>query len=87
MGDKMTLAELSVGQSATVLSIDGGDEMIFRLAELGLIAGQRVTLLKTAPFGDPIEIRLMNYDLCLRKKAASSISIEIEKESSAVSGR
>ena len=73
----MTLNLMEPGQSGTIKSIDQSNEIFFRLSELGLIQGQKVTFLKRAPLGDPIEIRIMNYDLCLRKKEASLIQVDL----------
>ena len=73
----MTLAELKPGQSAVILSMnDRNDEGLHRLDELGFVEGQLVTVLKEAPLGDPIAVRIMNYELCLRKKEANLIQVE-----------
>jgi Fe2+ transport system protein FeoA len=66
------------GQTGFISSIKNTDETFYRLSELGLIEGQRVTFLKRAPLGDPIEIRIMNYDLCLRNSEASQIEVNLE---------
>ncbi len=76
----MTLASMEPGQTGRIISIEAMDESLVRLAELGLITGERVKLLKRAPLGDPIEIRIMNYNLCLRKKEASCIEVQLLEE-------
>jgi len=75
----MTLASLKPGQSARILEIDEqGDETLHRLSELGFVAGQKISVLKEAPLGDPIAVRIMNYELCLRKKEAGRIMVVSE---------
>ncbi|MBI3396285.1 MAG: ferrous iron transport protein A [Spirochaetia bacterium] len=73
-----TLDKVSIGASATVVSVLREDGVGLRLAEMGLIPGQRITVLRSAPFGDPIEISLLNYRLCLRRADASAVGVEIE---------
>lgn len=71
-----TLADLDIGSSAKISNILPGNDNLERLVELGLIVGETVTLVKKAPLGDPIEIRIMNYNLCIRKSEAAFIEIE-----------
>lgn len=70
-----TLADLRVGESASVAAIDGTDEISIRLMEMGLVPGTDFTLLGTAPLGDPLEIELRGYRLSLRKTEASRVQI------------
>ena len=72
----MTLAALKPGESATITGIAEGDESRYRLAELGLVAGQHLTVSRLAPLGDPLAIVVMNYELCLRKRDAECILVE-----------
>ena len=76
----MTIANLKPGQQARITSIDEEDENIQRLAELGLVEGQEIHFLKVAPLGDPIAIRIMNYELCLRKSEAGLIQVELNSD-------
>ena len=70
-----TLADLKPGQSAAVDTV-GGEEALHRhLLDMGLTPGVRVTLQKTAPMGDPIEIRLRGYSLTLRLDDARRITL------------
>ncbi len=71
-----SLADLKAGDRARVVASEEGGEAHLRLLELGLVPGEIFTVLKEAPLGDPIEIRLMNYELCLRKREASMICVE-----------
>lgn len=72
----MTLAELSSGESRTVLSVRGQNVITRRLMEMGVIPGVAVRMVKSAPFGDPIEIRVRGYSLALRRSEAEAIELE-----------
>lgn len=72
------LADLAVGQHARIVSIDGGDEISLRLLEMGLTPGAEVTLLGTAPWGDPLELQVCGYCLSLRKSEAARVAIQID---------
>ena len=70
-----TLAELRIGQTATVTQLAGSDSISARLLEMGLIPGTTVTLIGKAPLGDPLEFELRGYRLSLRKSEAERVSI------------
>ena len=67
----MTLDELSVGHSGVITQVGGEGILRCRLLDMGLIPGTAVTVIKVAPMGDPIEIRLRGYELTLRKEDAA----------------
>lgn len=69
------LQYLNPGDSAWIDGYFLEDEAVLRLAEMGLVPGEKVDVLKVAPLGDPIEIEVMGYRLCLRKKEAAKIRI------------
>lgn len=71
------LSELSPGELATVVSVVGNSALVQRLYEFGLLEGEEVELLAVAPLGDPIEIRLGNTRLSLRKSEAAGISVRL----------
>lgn len=75
-GARMTLDTLSIGHSAVICKVGGDGPLRLRLLDMGLIPRTRVTVCKTAPLGDPIEIRLRGYELTLRKEDARNIEIE-----------
>ncbi len=75
---KASLADLSVGQSAEVVSIDCGRQMSRRLMEMGLLPGTRVRVIRFAPLGDPIELRLRDYSLSVRRAEAARIAVDPE---------
>ena len=70
-----TLAQLKPGQSARVLRVHGTAALRRRIMELGFTPTVEVQLRKTAPFGDPLEIRLRGYSLSLRRTEAALIEI------------
>ena len=70
-----TLADLKPGESAVVTAVGGQGALHRRLLDMGLTPGVRVTLQKTAPLGDPLEIHLRGYALTLRLSDARSIGI------------
>lgn len=71
-----TLADLKIGSRARILALDGEGEIQQRLAEMGVIPGVEVLLVRRAPLGDPLEYELMGYRLSLRRTEASIVSIE-----------
>ncbi|MEA5049806.1 MAG: ferrous iron transport protein A [Eubacteriales bacterium] len=75
----MTLDELKIGQSAVIRAVGGEGALRLRLLDMGLIPKTRVTLIKTAPLGDPIEICVRGYELTLRKDDARKIALSEEE--------
>ena len=70
-----TLAELSKGESARVVSISGVGAIPERLLEMGLTPGADVRLIGVAPLGDPLEIELRGYRLSLRVAEANCVHV------------
>ena len=76
----MTLDELKIGGSAVITAVGGEGALRCRLLDIGLIPKTKVTLQKTAPLGDPIQIRVRGYELTLRLEDARNIEItEVEE--------
>ena len=71
-----TLDQLRAGQRATVAGLRGGDALVQRLLEFGLLEGETVEVIGFAPLGDPMEIRLGNARLSLRRLEAAGIAVE-----------
>ena len=69
------LTSVGVGQAAVVAEINLPPESRPRLMELGLVAGTRIELVRFAPLGDPVEIRVRGYNLTLRKHEAEQIFV------------
>jgi len=74
--DAQSLASLQVGRSATVCEIKVPPENRGRLLEMGLLVGTLVELVRFAPLGDPIEIKVRGYHLTLRKHEAEQIWVK-----------
>lgn len=72
----MTLKSLPIGESAIITAVNGEGILRLRLLDMGLIPKTKVTVIKIAPMGDPMEIRLRGYELTLRLEDADKIEIE-----------
>lgn len=70
-----TLADLPVGTNAKVVLIRENGTISKRLMEMGIVPGVSVRIIKTAPFGCPMEIRVRGYNLALRRSEAAGIEI------------
>ena len=73
--DSQPLTSLHVGRKAVVTSIDVPIENRGRLLEMGLLVGTPVELIRYAPMGDPVEIKVRGYHLSLRKNEAQLIQV------------
>ena len=71
----MKLHELKVGQSGKITKVGGEGALRLRFLDMGIIPRTEVKLMKRAPMGDPIEIRLRGYELTLRKDEAEWIEV------------
>src|SRR3954465_10418129 len=74
-----SLDQLTTGQRGVITSVEGGDALGQRLLEMGLLEGEPVEVLGFAPFGDPMEIRLRDYRLSLRKREATRVRVEVSE--------
>lgn len=72
----MTLGELGTGRTARLIKVGGDGVLRQHLLDMGLIPGAEVTLVKFAPMGDPIELRVHGYELTIRLADARNILIE-----------
>lgn len=71
----MTLDKLKDGQSGTIDGLRHRRASAVRLMEMGLFEGSRVTVLRRAPMGDPMEIQVGDYRLSLRREEAALVDI------------
>ena len=76
----MTLNELEIGKTASIISVGGEGELRQHFLDMGVIPGAEITLVKFAPMGDPIEFRIHGYELTLRLADAEKIDIEFCEE-------
>lgn len=70
-----SLAELPFGTSARVVSVEDTSVVAKRLMEMGVVPGARVSVLRQAPLGDPLQITVRNYRLALRRNEADAIKV------------
>lgn len=75
----MTLAKLKIGSSAVITKVGGEGALRLRLLDMGIIPKTKVSVYKTAPLGDPIEIHLRGYSLTIRKDDAENIEVTPEE--------
>lgn len=72
------LSDLKIGQRAIVLKLHEQNKAIRRhLLDMGITKGVKVTIKKIAPMGDPVDIELRDYELCLRKADLKQIEVEV----------
>ena len=71
------LTTLAVGTTATVTEINLPPASRPRLMEMGLLVGSAVQLVRFAPMGDPVEIKVRGYNLTLRKSEAEQILVKV----------
>lgn len=76
----MRLSQLKTGESATILKVLGHGGFRRRIMEMGFVRGQRVEVLLNAPLKDPIEYRIMGYDISLRRSEADMIAVLSDDE-------
>ncbi|MDD4291494.1 MAG: ferrous iron transport protein A [Clostridia bacterium] len=73
------LDRFEIGESGIVKNVLGDGRMRRRLFDMGVTPGARISMVKKAPLGDPIEITIRNYELTLRKIEASLVVMEVSK--------
>ena len=83
----MTLKELEIGKSAVILAVGGEGALRQHFLDMGLIPGAEVTLVKYAPMGDPMQLKIRGYELTLRLADAEQIEVRQEENASARTGR
>ncbi|MCQ2574196.1 MAG: ferrous iron transport protein B [Treponema sp.] len=71
----MTLKDLPIGKSAVIDSIGGSGELRQHFLDMGLIPHEKITMIKHAPMGDPVEVKIHDYELTLRLSDAEQITI------------
>ncbi|MBU1141708.1 MAG: ferrous iron transport protein A [Firmicutes bacterium] len=77
-GEKTKLSNLRKGQKAKVVFLNTEDKALRRrLLDMGITEGVHIKIRKIAPLGDPIDIEVRGYELCLRKFDMSMIDVEV----------
>ena len=78
VGEKCVLSDLKVGQKVKVLKLNETNKAIRRhLLDMGVVKGTIITIKKIAPMGDPIDLELRDYELCICKDDLSKIEVEV----------
>ncbi|MBQ9419420.1 MAG: 50S ribosome-binding GTPase, partial [Synergistaceae bacterium] len=77
MNTENTLNELKINESGVVLSVGGEGSLRQHLLDMGIIPGAEVKMIRLAPMGDPLEIRIHDYELTLRQADAERIKIRL----------
>jgi ferrous iron transport protein A len=72
-----SLDQLRVGQRGLVEAVGGEGAVLQRLLEMGVLEGEEVELVGFAPLGDPIEVRLRDYRLSLRRSEAARVVVRL----------
>lgn len=72
-----TLTDLPIGRAARVTAVNGNSRVTKRLMEMGVVPGVSLKIVKSAPFGDPIEVRLRGYSLAMRRSEAEAIEVAV----------
>jgi Fe2+ transport system protein FeoA len=78
--DELSLARLPIGTQARVIAVNGNGPVARRLMEMGVVPGAPVRVIKAAPLGDPIEVRVRGYHLALRRTEAQTILVTTSDE-------
>jgi Fe2+ transport system protein FeoA len=75
---KKRLSELKPNKSGVIFSLQSQGSLNKRLLDMGFIKGTALQVIKVAPLGDPIDIRIKGYHLSLRKNEAAQIIVEVD---------
>lgn len=71
-----TLKDVRVGDTVKVVKVHGEGAIRRRIMDMGITKGVEIYVRKFAPLGDPIELKLRNYELSLRKEDAAKVEVE-----------
>ena len=73
----MTLDKLGVGHSAVIRKVGGEGDLRLRLLDMGLIPHTKISVVRIAPMGDPVEVFLRGYTLSLRLEDAAKVEVDV----------
>ncbi len=73
----MRLSILKAGERAVITRMETKGPLKRRLMDMGVLVGEEIKVEKVAPLGDPIEVKIKNYHLSLRKQEAEDIHVEV----------
>jgi ferrous iron transport protein A len=72
----LTLRDIPVGKSGTVLKIHGSGALRRRIMDMGITKGTSIYVRKVAPLGDPVEVTVRGYELSIRKQEAEILEMK-----------
>ena len=75
-GNRKTLREVKIGESAKVVKLHGEGPVKRRIMDMGITKGTEVFVRKVAPLGDPMEVTVRDYELSLRKADTEMIEVQ-----------
>jgi ferrous iron transport protein A len=78
MNREIEANSLKIGQFGKIKKIEGNDALRRKLLDMGLTKGTTLEVVKIAPLGDPVDVKVRGYQLSLRKEEARAILIEVE---------
>ncbi len=77
MGNLKLLKDLKSGQKGIITKVSGVGSIFRRLLDMGISKGAEITVVRVAPLGDPVEIKVRGYNLSLRKSEAANIYVDL----------
>ncbi len=78
MSQIVKLATMKDGQKGIVEAVEGHGNIQHRLVDMGVVKGSHISVIKRAPLGDPIEVKVKGTELALRKAEAAMISVAVD---------
>lgn len=72
------LKDMKPGESGLIVTLHGSGNVKHRLIDMGLVHGTKIHVMKFAPSGDPVEIKVKNFELALRNSEAGMIDVEVQ---------
>ena len=72
------LTDMKPGESGLIVTLHGSGNVKHRLIDMGLVHGTKIHVMKFAPLGDPVEIKVKNFELALRNSEAGMIDVEVQ---------
>lgn len=73
----MSLADIQSGDACKVVKINAKDKLRYKLLDMGFVQGAKIDVIREAPLYDPMELRVQNYLIALRKEEARAIQVQM----------
>ena len=72
------LKDMKPGEECTIVTLHGSGNIKHRLIDMGLVKGTKIHVVKFAPLGDPVEIKVKGFELALRVSEAGTIDVDVQ---------